>query len=37
MSAISLTLVAAVFAASVVLAFVLDTLKYAVSSRLKMQ
>ena len=37
MSAISLTLVAAVFAASVVLVFVLDTLKYAVSSRLKMQ
>jgi H+-transporting ATPase len=37
MSAISLTLVAAVFAASVVLVFVLDALKYAVSSRLKMQ
>jgi H+-transporting ATPase len=37
MSAISLTLVAAVFLASVALVFVLDALKYAVSSRLKMQ
>lgn len=37
MSAISLTLVAAVFLACIVLAFVLDTLKYAVSSKLNMQ
>lgn len=37
MSAISVTLVAAVFAASIVLAFALDALKAAIGTHLNMQ